>query len=422
MKVKAFVAVHLAGLVIAVSSAPAQRVLEVAAPCRNTHTAIAPAGTSVQGKETVDAARARNKNAYTRLSPDLHRDHLNRWVVIAGGKTAALGTTLEDVLKKAPETPHRFVFKVGSEGDRKSDVSEWYGPRFGGPKLLALLGEMGFALTYGSTTGWVFSRNGKRVPAVSPPPFTRVRLQIAPPGGKPVALNVLPNTVGPELVLTPQDHDRLRLARFEVPGMMQIETAFGVVVPCRRVLVRISVPGFDGRGYRIASVPICPRGVLVDLSRARAAISLWAGSLSGKKLSDRWKGKWVLIGVDQVLGAGTTPEQALRDVKGKVDFAYHRFLVRIPRGEPLVLDRSDFMEERRVRLNGLKVTVRAGKEHGPFLVSRESAKPLHLELAEEGREVRFKGEETGYVQAGHAWLGDPGATRLALVVVEPTAR
>jgi len=413
---------HLTALVLTVAAVSAQRDPRPAPPSGNARPAVGVAGAPEQADESVDAARARNKKAYARVSPDLHRDPASPWVVIAGGKVAARGATLEDVLKNAPEAPHRFVFQVGSEGDSKEFITTWYGPRFGGGKLFGLLEEMGFTWTCHVTTGFRFSRNGKPVPPVSPLPFPRIQLEIAPPGGKPLALTVFPNTVGPPLVLTPEDYLRLGLARFEVPGTLTIETAFGGVVPCRRVLVRISVPGFDVHGYRIASVPICPRKVLVDLSRKRSAIEFWPGDMSGEKLPGRWKGKWVLYGVDQVMGEGTTPEQALRDGKGKVDFAYHRFLVRLPLGEPLVLNRSDFGQEKCVKLNGLEVAVRAGQEHGPFLVSRESAEPLHLELAEEGREVRFKGEKTGHLQAGYAWLGDLAPSRLALVVVEPAAR
>src|SRR5947208_13082669 len=74
---------------------------------------------------TVDAERTADVAAYERERAALDREHAGEWAVIAGGKVVATAKALEDVEAKAPEAKHRFVFRVGEDGDAKEEITEW---------------------------------------------------------------------------------------------------------------------------------------------------------------------------------------------------------------------------------------------------------------------------------------------------------
>jgi len=357
------------------------------------------------GAADVDAARKRNREAWERLAPALRKDHRGKWVVIANGELAAVGDTLEDVRAAAPEARHRFVFEVGTEGDAEVFASRWYAPRFSGGQLAGAIG----ARWTGGAGGLHVTKDGREAKVIQAPPFPRVVLRVAAPGGKAEELEVFQGTVGPPLVLTADDWERLGLARFEVPGTLSVKG-----MRCRRGIVRAGYEGIDGEAVLLACASVEPREKHVRLARSRDAFWNWGGSLADEHVRAGRRGLWILFGCDRVLGEGATPEAALRAGEGRTDFAYHRYLVRIPRGKPLGFDEETFGEVVRVDLNGERVRARAAAPEGPFLVPEETARRLRLEMAEEGREVRLDGEAT---RAGYAWR--KGGEALALVVVAP---
>ena len=102
--------------------------------------------------------------------------------------------------------------------------------------------------------------------------------------------------------------------------------------------------------------------------------------------------------------------EALEAGEGKADEAYHRYLVKLPRGAPLSYDRAAFTEKAALVLNGERAEVLAAPKAYPdvFLADPATAARLRLELAEEGREValvdgprrtRAYGKSTSYTNA-----------------------
>src|SRR5687768_8741519 len=85
----------------------------------------------------ADVARARAEDVACdeREKETLRAQHAGRWAVIAGGRLVARGVTREKALAVEPLAPHRFVFEIGTEGDREDFVSQWYAPRFAGMGL-----------------------------------------------------------------------------------------------------------------------------------------------------------------------------------------------------------------------------------------------------------------------------------------------
>jgi len=361
----------------------------------------------------VETERALNAKAYARLRADLHANQAGKWVAIAKGEIAAIAGDLGSLKGVAPDAAHRYVFRVGEDEDSDAFVSTWYGPRFGGPPFLAALEGMEISFQMSPKRGWVFTQGGVTVQGKGRP-FSRLPVAIGPPGGDQITLDVLPNSVGPPLVLPLEDFARLGLARWEVPGTT---TVFGI--DCRRARVVFSVPGFEGEASLIACAPTCPREKLVGFARHRDAFWQWGGNLAREHVVKGREGLWILFGVDRVLGQGKTPEEALLAGKGQADFAYHRYLVKLPRGKPLRLRGFDFAPPDRVTLNGVELTAERDDE-GRFRVDGEIAAKLGLEMAEEGREIVLVpppglGEERP-ARGGYAWLGKRESGKLVLVV------
>ena len=92
------------------------------------------------GASAVEAERAADRAAYEAAIEGLEREHAGEWVAIAQGKVAATGKSVEDVAGAAPKALHRYLFKVGDDGDGELHANFFYGPRFGGIPLARALG------------------------------------------------------------------------------------------------------------------------------------------------------------------------------------------------------------------------------------------------------------------------------------------
>ena len=364
---------------------------------------------------SLDAERAADQKAYDAAKEGLAKDHAGEWVTIALGRVEKIGKSMEEVLPAGSAAQHRFVFKVGEEGDREEFASEWYGPRFSGPGLpIALDVEW----TLGSHAGTVLMKDGKSTKPLGVPPFPRVPITMraptvagSPGGPASRTLDVFIGTVGPPLMLMPEDWDALGLARFEVPGTMKVFD-----LPCRMATLDVSVAEVGAKGTLIASCPAFPREKLIDFARWRDAFWTKYWQLQ-QEVTKGHEGKCVVYAADRVVADGPDVNQALYAALGKPDGAYHRYVLALPRLAGLVFNAADFTEEKRLRMNGIDVTVRSNG-NGQFLATKAIADRLHLEMAEDGKEVRIaRGDgEPRLARGGYAWQGsvpDPAATDFA---------
>jgi hypothetical protein len=268
--------------------------------------------------DAIEKERSANLLFYrSKNGEDFRSENDGMWVAIAdGGDRRVVATTLEAVIgpddptKPAPK--HRFVFRLGEEGDKEDFVSSWYAPRFAG---MGLPSTLGIDATLGD--GVTLKKGAMSVEFHQPTPFPRIRLEIGTPDGKatlgegPATPEVFLGSVGPTLMLTPQDDERLDLARWEVPGRHVVA---GVL--CRRVLVRVAVPGLAGAALVVAAVPDVAYERLVAMARSRNRFWEWSESLKsslGLPTANDPRGTWVVFGNDRILGRGKSAEEAIGD-------------------------------------------------------------------------------------------------------------
>jgi hypothetical protein len=348
----------------------------------------------------VETARTANRLAYETEIAKLRETCAGQWVVIADGRVAATGDTPESVDAAAPKALHRYLFRVGDEGDGELVANFWYGPRFGGIPLATALGvdALGGTLTEES-------------------PFPRRPVVVRTPSGTAETMDVFLGTVGPPLMLTLDDAERLALGRYEVPGML---TTSWIPFGFRRVTVHVSVPRGAGGAWIAACVPTGTRAQMVELSRGRDIG--WFEDQFGIWSMDPWAakrrslaGRWALIGVDRLLAEGATAEEALTNGAGKAPEAYMRYLAKLPLEGELALEGESFSEQTVLRVGGRAVPVRRdpSRDDGVFLGTLEQAEPLRLELAEAGRCVFvLEGGIRRHARMGAVWLDadTPGAT------------
>lgn len=294
----------------------------------------------------IQAARARNRAVYDRERAHLHRVHAGQWVAIAvpagltaGGayETWTAGATLEAVRDFRPESKHRYVFRVGDEGDLDVFVSAWYGTRFAGSGGLAR--GLGVDLVLHASVD--VAKDGRQARFAGGTPFPAVAFHFEAPDGRASPRNgdatpeVFVGSLGPDLMLTPQDDAELGLERFEVPG-----TATVGGVPCRRVLVTASIPRVGARGTLVACVPDVPAEGLAAMSRSRHAFWQWGEGLQATLRLDRGflllpadespTRSWLVFGNNRVLARGASPGEALDAASGFRDVLYHRYVTAWP--------------------------------------------------------------------------------------------
>jgi hypothetical protein len=205
------------------------------------------------------AERAANEETYRELMSWRERllhEHLGRWVVIAGGKalpvnehgtmvapTPSLDVALAAAASAFPAAQHRFVFRLGEDGDVSTSLGGTEHAHVFGTAFLALLdGEFSI-----HPNGRVeLTRPGAgpvTISAKGPDGRPYVKPEIGPPGGA--------GGVGPLFVLAtgstgfatvPADTaERAGLHLWEIPGVNHVE---GVMQSgdCRRARMRVRLP------------------------------------------------------------------------------------------------------------------------------------------------------------------------------------
>jgi hypothetical protein len=117
-----------------------------------------PAGQPIEaGQRTIEEEREANREF---LRSEKVRGHLaqnqGHWAAIAGGHTLVIHGDLSEVLSKVekaqPDVKHRFVWKIGEEGDVAYNFT-WGDQPWAGTKFLA---ETRLALGRGKKPGWTF--------------------------------------------------------------------------------------------------------------------------------------------------------------------------------------------------------------------------------------------------------------------------
>lgn len=401
----------------------------------------APGAFDPYGAEDPAVVRARkaNEEAWTSMAADVVAKHKGAWAVVGDGKLLAIGQTLFLVAGTGADLPHRFVFEVGTEGDGEEFISSWYGTRFCGGGIHEALGTDWQA----GASGFQLSKGGKTVRATLGDAFPRLVVNFLDPDPRmhdplpAVAGEVFFGTVGPTMMLTPQDHRRLGLARFEIPGSVKLG-GFGTA---RRVLVRVRVAAVEADATVAALVPEVPYGTLVAFARGRNSWWQWGESIQPEMPETLpFRGNagppvpapgeaWILFGRDRILASGDSPAAALAGAAKLEDVDYHRFLMRVPREQGVTLREVDFEKApRSLDLNGAAHPGRPSKSGGPILVTAEVGRALRLELAEDPRDLRLDldakpGEPNACgLRGGYAWLREadpskPGQTTRRLVLV-----
>ena len=185
----------------------------------------------------------------------LFRQHAGKWIAIAGGKI--LPSTTEGVLapaasleeaeavaeKACPQARHRFVFRIGEEGDLRYDLggTEW--PESLGSGFLVCLQRDW--MIRGTDEMWCVVGE-KQVQINVPRPGGKTGLdllpELRPPGGdrKRAARFAVATGFDGIAVMRPRIARALALARWEIPGSIQLE---GVCAgTCRRARVRFRLP------------------------------------------------------------------------------------------------------------------------------------------------------------------------------------
>ena len=370
----------------------------------------------------ADEERATNTEAYEKLKPTLHEKHKGKWVVIAKGALALVADTFQEVLAADVPGAHRFVFEVGTEGDLETFVSTWYAPRFAGPTLAKAL-EVDWSSGPNGLEIW--RKGGARKKSFTKGPFPRMRLDIGAPGGRREGLELFLGTVGPPLVLTRADHERMGLARFEVPGTHKLL----LVTKCDRVLVQVAIDESDTPRTVIAAVSRESDTTMIGLARSRHRFWDWGGSLSEAATAPHDRG-WILFGNDRVLGAGSSPEQAVKDGEGATDFAYHRYLVRMPYEPQTVMlsfarlpsPETLRFEDTQGQVVPVTIQMRLHGEVDISVIDEPTARALGLHMREVPMQYgTTRDEKTVPVRAGYVWRVDrDGERTLQLVgVLEP---
>lgn len=375
----------------------------------------------------ADAEREANEAAYEKLKQDLHAKHDGKWVVIAKGALALVAERFKDVVATEVPGAHRFVFRVGTEGDLDTFISTWYAPRFAGPALAKVLDV---DWSSGPTGLEIWREGGPRKKSFVGGAFPRMRLDMAAPGGRREGLELFLGSVGPPLVLTRADHERMGLARFEVPGTHKL-----LMMNCDRVLVQVAIDASDTPRPVIAAVSREREATMVGLARSRHRFWDWGGSLSTIATAPHTNG-WVLFGNDRVLGAGATPEEAAQAGQSATDFAYHSYLLEIPyvpRTAMLTFTRLPSAETIRYedaqgQVVSVPIDVRLGGEVNLPVINEPTARALGIHMREVPMQYATKRDDKTYaVRAGYAWRVEGTARKLQMVGVladraDPTVR
>lgn len=230
----------------------------------------APAGPASFPYDAVKTAaeRAADEAAYTQnigvAREHLLHEHLGEWVAIAGGRVfpqneqgtaAAPADTLEKAVAAAdaavPQARHRFVFRLGEEGDFWHMLGGVELPHVLGNRFLALLERPDVEMrALGPGQRIHFVKKDVRVEFTAKSPDLRmvVRPEIGPVGGagKADALYVLSTGFSGYGTLSAETAAAAALHLWEIPGSVSLQGAFATNTgKCRRARARLKFPGTD---------------------------------------------------------------------------------------------------------------------------------------------------------------------------------
>ena len=188
--------------------------------------------------------------------------HLGQWVAIAGGRAFPVNeqhtavrpaATMEEADAAAraevPGAKHRFVFRIGEEGDFEQEL--------GGAELPHVFGNMFFAALerpdvemrgIGPRQPIYFRKGDVRTEITAKGPDIRmfVRPEVGAPGaaGRAGALYVLSTGFGGYGVMPAAAADAASLELWEIPGKITIDGEFQKG-ECRRARARVRFPGTE---------------------------------------------------------------------------------------------------------------------------------------------------------------------------------
>jgi len=207
----------------------------------------------------VESERAVNEKAYGEqvlgMAGSLKAEHLGEWIAIAGGSLwpanegrtlVAPAATMEEAdaaaRREVPGALHRFVFRVGEDGDEDHDLGGSEVPHTLG---VAFLGAWEGRAALGPNVALIL--DGKKVStrAEDGRPFVRAAL-LPPAGDGGVEADwVLSTGFSGFAVLPAETAERAGLALWEIPGTAHID---GILQKgdCRRARARIRIPAAGG--------------------------------------------------------------------------------------------------------------------------------------------------------------------------------
>jgi len=211
---------------------------------------------------TVAAERAANlacyKTYYVWQKESLFLDHAGEWVVIAGGKiwprhpkhnsvepAKTMQLALAAVDPKLANAKHRYVFRVGEDGDLAYSLGGAQPRHVIGNGFMRYLDDIQWSASAGLLI-WNYKGKRKVFKQKGPHKVPFASLDLRAPGAgqgvKPISRRFVFSTGFSGITVMPPDTaKKLDLARFEIPGTIQI-TGLMQSGPCYRARVQVAVP------------------------------------------------------------------------------------------------------------------------------------------------------------------------------------
>jgi hypothetical protein len=245
---------------------PAFLVLALALPTARTRDSAAgepPAAAkpAFDAKRTA-AERTANEEKYREIMSQrrerLLHQHLGHWVVIAGGRTlpenehgrVVPSENLEAALTAAtaavPDARHRFVFRLGEDGDVRTELGGAQKAHVFGNAFMGLLGGPLNFMPDGTVTLVRLGGDSVAISAESPDGLPYVNPAVGPPGGAGSAgtLFVLSTGCSGYGTVPADTAERAGLHLWEIPGVNHVEGAIRTG-ECRRARMRVRLPAAD---------------------------------------------------------------------------------------------------------------------------------------------------------------------------------
>jgi len=196
------------------------------------------------------------ENAYLRQKERLFADHAGQWLAIVGARIwpsdergrPAPAASFDDCMKSAtaadPAALHRFVFRIGEEGDVVHADSSGAPRNVVGSALRAMLGIDAAFDAKQFAIRW--TRGGKSKQFQLGIDRQQIELLLTDPGGRQSMGTLLADSAifSGYLALESTFAALLDAHRFEIPGRVLLETPAGVSV-LRRARVRLRVPELE---------------------------------------------------------------------------------------------------------------------------------------------------------------------------------